>query len=74
MIVETIIITSAIIAGREAYLKARKMRAETKTRETWLQAIQTSQEINSRLSAARQAMVDEVRRHQGISQYKRGGR
>jgi hypothetical protein len=69
VIVESVIISSAVVAGREAMIKRRKRQADLAARTTWLEAIQTSQSINAQLSAARKAMVDEVRRHQGVVRY-----
>ena len=72
MIIESILISSAVVAGREAVVKLRQRRADTAARAAWLEAIQTSQSVNAQLSAARKAMVNEVRRYQGVAQYKDG--
>lgn len=73
MIVESIIISSAVVAGREVMVKRQKRRADLAARAMWLEAIQSSQSINAQLSAARKEMVDEVRRHQGVVRYQEEG-
>ena len=72
MIIESILISSGAVAAKEAVDRAKKRRADAADRATWLHAIQTSQSINAQLSAARRAMVNEVRRHNGVAQIKDG--
>ena len=72
MIIETIIIGSALVAGRQSVLGALKRRNDRAAREMWLREIHGSQEISAQLSTARQAMVEEARRHQGVSQLRDG--
>ena len=64
MIIESLIIGSAVVGVHEAVTARRHKRREAQSRELWFHAIQSSQEITKQLSAARQAMVNEVRRQQ----------
>ena len=64
MIIESLIFGTAVVGAHEAMTARRHKRREAEGRELWFHAIQSSQEITKQLSAARQAMVDEVRRQQ----------
>lgn len=61
-------------AGHRAVQEHRARQVERANAETWFRTIVGGQEIRAKASSARQAMVDEVRRHRGISQHKRGER
>jgi len=77
MLIESLLLgagVAAAAAGHRAVQEHRARQVERATAETWFRTIVGSQEIQAKASSARQAMVDEVRRHQGISQYKGGGR
>jgi len=77
MLIESLLLGAAVAVaatGHRAVQEHRARQVERATAETWFRTIVGSQEIQSKASAARQAMVDEVRRHQGISQYHGGGR
>lgn len=71
MIIESLIIGSAVVGAHEAVTARRHKRREAESRELWFHAIQSSQEISKQLSAARQAMVNEVRREQRSTQQSR---
>jgi hypothetical protein len=72
MLVETVVLGSAALATRAAVARHRR-RTEAKARETWFRAIQSSQQIQAQTAAARQAMVNEVRRLRRIEQMNNGG-
>jgi len=77
MLIESLLLGAGVAvaaAGHRALQEHRARQVERATAETWFRTIVGSQEIQSKASSARQAMVDEVRRHQGVSQYRGGGR
>jgi hypothetical protein len=77
MLIESLLLGAGVAvaaAGHRVVEEHRARQVERATAETWFRTIVGSQEIQAKASGARQAMVDEVRRHQGISQYKGGER
>ena len=76
MIVETLVVgaaVGAVAAGRQALHEHRQRRTERQLAELQFRALMTNQEIQAKASAARRAMVEEVRRHSGVSQMRGGG-
>lgn len=75
MIIESLVVGAAVgafSAGRQALGRHRQHKTEQQLAELQFRTLLTSQEVQAKASAARRAMVDEVRRHGGISRI-RGG-
>ena len=67
MFIEGLIIGGGVVAGRHALLAHRRQREAREAREAselWFRTIRSSQQIQATTSAARKAMLDEVRRRQ----------
>ena len=76
MIIESIMLgtlVSATAACHRAVQEHRRQRLARQLAETQFRTILASQDIQSRASAARRAMVDEVRRHHGFGGHEGGG-
>lgn len=63
----------AAAAGHRAIQEHRARQVERAAAETWFQTIVASQEIQAKVSSARQAMVEAVRQHHGVHQHRGGG-
>lgn len=76
MFIESLLLGAGAAAAAGCHRVVKEHRARQVKRaaaETWFRTIVGSQEIQAKASGARRAMVEEVRRHQGISQYRGGG-
>lgn len=70
MLIETLVVGAAVGAfgaGRQALIEFRQRRTARQLAELQFRALMTSQEIQAKASAARRAMVDEVRRQGGVA-------
>ena len=76
MIIESIVLgtlVSATAAGHRAVQEHRRQRLARQLAETQFRTILASQDIQAKASAARRAMVDEVRRQDGFGTGQGGG-
>ena len=76
MLIETLLVgaaVGAVSAGRQALHDHRQRRTERQLAEMQFRALLTNQEIHAKPSAARRAMVEEVRRQSGASHFRGGG-
>lgn len=76
MLIETLLVgaaVGAVSAGRQALHDHRQRRTERQLAEMQFRALLTNQEIHAKASAARRAMVEEVRRQSGASHFRGGG-
>ncbi len=76
MIIESLVLgagAAVVSAGHRAVQEHRRQRTERELAEMQFRMLLTSQQVHAKASAARKAMVEEVRRHQDIGQYRGGG-